>query len=577
MIEKACYISYINRTTGNNDIHDVEYWYAHIYKQIAHRYYSMFNKFKRNIKVIHVFHKYRIFSIIFNESKRRYDTVDLCTCSIDHQRRDNAIRLRMAFEELGPTFTKLGQAMSKRTDLVPVEYGRELEKLQESVQAYDFEKMQESFNLVCNISSKETGTYSDITSLFDEFNTEPIASASIAQVYEAVLDGKDVVIKIPRPGMEDIIKLDLDILYDVKFFVRKILRIKIYIDIDGFLDEFKYMLIRELDYRNEALNMERFRDNFNNTKDVHIPKVCWELSNDNILVMEQIKGIPVWDYKGLSISQRKKLAKLISYSFLKMVYIDGFFHADPHASNIFVMKDGSIAYLDFGAIGKIDNKTKKDMYAVFYAVYIKDVDMACESFLRLAQMNPDNIDMRMFKWDMDELISRYHYEKSKHHSDDFIKLALKYDLSLPKSFSLLERALVLVESTCLNLDPDYNIMSDIKDLSKDIVRMKLSPSKMFEDFQMEWDNFYDMLRKMPTGINDIFDTIKMIKSANLSTHEITVLKKSMMDHILQYVFLTILLIISIILLTSYPDLEIIGLIGFVISIILGIIMLFRKE
>ncbi|TKY91413.1 MAG: AarF/ABC1/UbiB kinase family protein, partial [Candidatus Methanomarinus sp.] len=240
----------------------------------------MFNKFKRNIKVIHVFHKYRIFSIIFNESKRRYDTVDLCTCSIDHQRRDNAIRLRMAFEELGPTFTKLGQAMSKRTDLVPVEYGRELEKLQESVQAYDFEKMQESFNLVCNISSKETGTYSDITSLFDEFNTEPIASASIAQVYEAVLDGKDVVIKIPRPGMEDIIKLDLDILYDVKFFVRKILRIKIYIDIDGFLDEFKYMLIRELDYRNEALNMERFRDNFNNTKDVHIPKVCWELSND---------------------------------------------------------------------------------------------------------------------------------------------------------------------------------------------------------------------------------------------------------------------------------------------------------
>ncbi len=107
--------------------------------------------------------------------------------------------------------------------------------------------------------------------------------------------------------------------------------------------------------------------------------------------------------------------------------------------------------------------------------------------------------------------------------------------------------------------------------------MKLSPSKMFEDFQMEWDNFYDMLRKMPSGINDIFDTIKMIKSANLSTHEITVLKKSMMDHILQYVFLTILLIISIILLTSYPDLEIIGLIGFVISIILGIIMLFRKE
>ena len=537
----------------------------------------MFNKFKRNIKIIHVFYEYRIFSIILNELKRRHGVVDICTCTIDHQRKENAVRLRKSFEELGPTFTKLGQAMSKRPDIVPVEYGRELEKLQENVQAYDFENMQEAFSLVCNVAAKETTTYSDITSLFDEFNTEPIASASIAQVYEAVLDGKDVVIKIARPGMENMIKLDLGILYDIRFIFRKLLRIKIHIDMDGFLDEFKYMLIRELDYRNEALNMERFRDNFNNIKDVHIPEVCWELSNDNILVMEQIKGIPVWDYKELSISQRKKLAKLISSSFLKMVYIDGFFHADPHPSNIFVLKDGSIAYLDFGAIGKLDNKTKKDMYAVFHAVYAKDVDNASESFLRLAQKNPDNIDIRMFKWDMDELISRYHYEKSKHHSDDFIKLALKYDLSLPKSFSLLERALVLVESTCLNLDPDYNIINEIKDLSKDIVRLKLSPSKMFEDFQMEWDNFYDMIKKMPTGINDIFDTIKMIKSANLSTHEITVLKKSMMDHILQYIFLTILLVVSIVLLTSGNKLEIIGLIGFVISIIVGIIMIFRKQ
>jgi len=303
----------------------------------------MFNKTKRYIKIVHVFFKYQIYNIILNESKIKHGTVDLCTSPIDSQRRLYSVKLRMAFEELGPTFIKLGQAMSRRPDIIPVEYGRELEKLQESVNAYDFKRMQETLSLFCNAQVEKNGIHNDYISLFDEFNKEPIASASIAQVYEAILNREEVVVKIARPGMMDVINLDLDILYDLKFIFLKLLKINDKIDIDGFLEEFKTMLNRELDYRNEALNMERFRENFKKCEEVHIPKVCWELSNDNILVMEQIKGVPVWDYKGLSISEKKKLAKLISSSFLKMVYIDGFFHADPHPSNIFVKKEGRIA------------------------------------------------------------------------------------------------------------------------------------------------------------------------------------------------------------------------------------------
>ncbi len=539
----------------------------------------MFNKIKRYITILQVFYKYKLFNILLKEARQKQESVDLCTCPIDFDRKSNSVKLRMAFEELGPTFIKLGQAMSKRPDIVPIEYGKELEKLQEMVQPYDFERMQQTLRFGIGPGSKEAGIYSNFTDIFDQFNTEPIASASIAQVYEAVLKEENVVVKIARPGMMDVINLDLDILYDLKFIFVKLLKIKTQIDIDGFLDEFKTMLNRELDYRNEALNMERFRENFKNINQVQIPKVCWELTSDNILVMEHIYGVPLRDFRTFSSDKRKRIAKLISSSFLRMVYIDGYFHADPHPGNIFVMKDGGIAYLDFGAVGKLDSGIKKEMYSIFYGVYIKDVDMAARSFLKLARKSPDDIDIHAFKWDVDELITRQHYGKGERHSDDFVKLALKYDLSLPRTFSLLERALVLIESTCLDLDPEYNIMSDVKALSKEIARLKYSPARLVEDFQMEWDNFYDLMKNIPTGINDIFESVKMFKEANVVKQENAIENRRFIISILHNLFMTVLLIASITLLVlgqKEPDLETIGLVGFATSIILAAIMILRK-
>ncbi len=550
--------------------------FINIYTQI---FSEMFNKIKRYITILQVFHKYKLFNILFKEARQKQESVDLCTCPIDFDRKSNSVKLRMAFDELGPTFIKLGQAMSKRPDIIPIEYGKELEKLQEMVQPYDFERMQPALSFGFCPESKENGTYSNFTDIFDQFNTEPIASASIAQVYEAVLNGENVVVKIARPGMMDVINLDLDILYDLKFIFVKLLKIKTQIDIDGFLEEFKIMLNRELDYRNEALNMERFRENFKNVKQVHIPKVCWELTSDNILVMEHIYGVPLRDFRTFSSDKRKRIAKLISSSFLRMVYIDGYFHADPHPGNIFVMKDGGIAYLDFGAVGKLDSGIKKEMYSIFYGVYIKDVDMAARSFLKLARKSPDDVDIHAFKWDVDELITRQHYGKGERHSDDFVKLALKYDLSLPRTFSLLERALVLIESNSLDLDPEYNIMSDVKALSKEIARSKYSPARLVEDFQMEWDNFYDLMKNAPTGINDIFESVKMFKEANVVKQENVIENRRFIISILHNLFMTILLVASIILLVlgqTEPGLETIGLVGFATSVILAAIMILRK-
>jgi len=542
---------------------------------------EMFNKIKRYITILQVFYKYKLYSILLKEFKQKQESVDICTCPIDFDRNLNSVKLRMAFEELGPTFIKLGQAMGKRPDIVPIEYGKELEKLQEMVQPYDFERMQPALSMGLCTGSKETGIYSNFTDIFDQFNKEPIASASIAQVYEAVLNGENVVVKIARPGMMDVINLDLDILYDLKFIFVKLLRIKTQIDIDGFLEEFKIMLNRELDYRNEALNMERFRENFKNVKHVQIPKVYWELTSNNILVMEHIYGVPLRDFRTFSLDKRKKIAKLISSSFLRMVYIDGYFHADPHPGNIFVMKDGGgIAYLDFGAVGKLDSEIKKEMYSIFYGVYIKNVDLAARSFLKLARKSPDDIDIHAFKWDVDELVTRQHYGKGERHSDDFIKLALKYDLSLPRTFSLLERALVLIESNSLDLDPEYNIMSDVRTLSKEIARSKYSPARLVEDFQMEWDNFYDLMKNVPTGINDIFESVKMFKEVNVIKQENAIENRRFITSIFQNLFITVLMIVSITLLVlgrNEPDLETIGLVGFATSIILAAIMILRRK
>ncbi|MCG7847908.1 MAG: AarF/UbiB family protein [ANME-2 cluster archaeon] len=539
----------------------------------------MFSKIKRYIKITRVFNKYRLFSILLKESRLRAESVDLCTCPIDFDRRSSSVKLRMALEELGPSFIKLGQAMSKRPDIVPIEYGAELEKLQERVQPYDFERMQEAFSVACGTTSKDTRVHSDFTTLFDKFNKEPIASASIAQVYEAVLNGENVAVKIARPGMMDVINLDLDILYDLKFIFLKLLKINDKIDIDGFLEEFKTMLNRELDYRNEALNMERFRENFKDFNQVHIPKVYWELTNDNMIVMEHIYGVPLREYRAFNSTEKKRVAKLISSSFLKMVYIDGFFHADPHPGNIFVMKNGNIAYLDFGAIGKLDSDIMKDMYSVFYAVYIKNVDMVATSMLKMAQKAVDEIDIHAFKWDIDELISRQHYGRGERHSDDFVKLALKYDLSLPRTFSLLERALVLVESTCLDLDPDFNLMDEVKALSREIAKKKYSPTRVVEDFQMEWDNIYEAFKSVPSGINDIFETLRIIKTLNIDKQENAAKKERFVDRILQSLYIVALLVSSAALLVfarGEPVLEMVGIGGFAISIILGTMVILKK-
>lgn len=494
----------------------------------------MFAKSRRYLQILRVFVKYNLFSLLYKDIARDYISNSKCTCVIDLSYRSNASRLRKAFEELGPTFIKLGQTMSKRPDLIPMAYAMELENLQENVTPISFEKMRPSFEASCICESSGSEHHPlcyhchSVHDVFDEFDETPIASASIAQVYRAKIGTEDVVLKVARPNVLDTINLDLQILFDLKYIFMKILGFGKNMNVDEFLEEFRRMLMRELDYRSEALNMERFRENFKESgkgskgeyESVTIPKVYWDYCRDNILVMEFIKGTPVSRYDFKDVEERKKYARIISKSYLKQIYIDGFFHADPHSGNIFVKDEGGIAFLDFGAVGKMDSVLKKNLYGMFAGVYMKEPETAVGYFLKLANKRSEDVNMEGLLWDMDDLITKQHYSQfGERQSDNFVKLAIKHNIQVPGTFATIERAIVLVEGVACALDPKYNIMNDAGEMLKDSIHAKYAPKNIVSNVQKQGDKLYDIMMDVPGILTDVSDIVKWFKSENIQRSE----------------------------------------------------------
>jgi ubiquinone biosynthesis protein len=438
----------------------------------------MLGKIKRYLEVTGVLIKYNLIPELYRDLRTDYISNPDCTCTFDLENRQTAVKLRQAFEELGPTFIKMGQTMSKRPDLVPQPYVIEMASLQDRVKPLPFEEMAESLDLacVCEYQTREERNRKKseeemkaarerkakaFINIFDSFDPDPIACGSIAQVYKGVLEGKPVAIKILRPHLIDIINIDLSILDDFKPVMRKVLGVGRNFDIDAFLLEIRDMLTREVDLRIEAVNMRRFEGNFKNVKNVSVPKTYPDYCSANVLTMEFVQGTQIKDIIDMQVPQSKKseYTRTITRSYLKQVYIDGFYHADPHGGNMLVQEDDTVAFIDFGAVGSIDDELKKNMLEFYYAINNRDVEGATQGFLRIGGADPRDVDVRRLRKDMDELIANQNYGLEGRQSDNYAKLGLKYDIRLPGEFSTLQRAILLIEGVCLELDPKYNIKS----------------------------------------------------------------------------------------------------------------------
>jgi ubiquinone biosynthesis protein len=538
----------------------------------------MFRKLRRYLTIIKVFSKYNLFSLLYSEINQYYVSTRRNPCFGDIKNREKAVKLRNAFEELGPTFIKLGQILSKRPDLIPSVYVEELSNLQDNVNPLGFDEMKVAFEgFRCSLPGSDPASYDfNVLDIFDEFNEEPLACASIAQVYEAVLNGKKVAVKITRPNLIDTINLDLAILGDLKFLIIKLFGFGSNFDMDSFLFEFKDLLNKELDLSNEARNIKRFQANFANVDEVHVPNIYDAFSNENVLVMDYMEGTTIRKLPEMSAEKKKWYSKVISTSYLKQVYVDGFYHADPHSSNIILQDDG-IAYIDFGAVGVIDDELRRNMLNLFYGIFKKKMDIVFESFLKITGLNKEDIDVRRFKMDLDEIISKQNYSSGERQSDNYATLALKYNLSLPSEFSTLERALILIEANCLELDPNFNLLENAKPIIMKVFMKRYSPFEAIEYLQLEGDRYLDIVKNLPQGVNDVIETIRGYRIERLEEKSKEIKRYRVMESTLKYAFLaSILLSSAYMAVNGSGSLPALGVAGFVSSILLFGIIFARR-
>lgn len=546
----------------------------------------MLGKTKRYLEITRVLLKYNLIPELYHDLRTDYISNSDCTCTFDLENRETAVKLRQAFEELGPTFIKMGQTMSKRPDLVPQPYVIEMANLQDKVKPMPFEEMAESLDLACvceyqtreernrkkseeELKASRERRAKAFINIFDSFDPDPIACGSIAQVYKGIIEGKPVAVKILRPNLIDIINIDLSILDDFKPIMRKFLGVGRNFDIDAFLMEIREMLTREVDLRIEAVNMRRFEDNFKNVKNVAVPKIYPEYCSANVLTMEFIQGTQIKDIINMPVPQSKKseYTRTITKSYLKQVYIDGFYHADPHGGNMLVEENDTIAFIDFGAVGSIDDELKKNMLEFYYAINNRDVEGATGSFLRIGGADERNVDVRRLRKDMDELIANQNYGLEGRQSDNYAKLGLKYDIRLPGEFSTLQRAILLIEGVCLELDPRYNIKSIAIPVLMDAYK-KLNTSQgtaLHIEFSAEP---VDEKAELRAAIREVADKMENMGDRFLEAKQ----RDNKRSFFSKEFFLAILLVVSTFILLNGNVFSWLGLVGFVGAILIALIV-----
>ena len=551
----------------------------------------MLGKTKRYLEVTRVLLKYNLIPELYRDLRTDYISNPECTCSFDLENRQTAVKLRQAFEELGPTFIKMGQTMSKRPDLVPQTYVIEMANLQDKVKPVPFEEMAESLDLACicefqtrkersrkkteeELKASRERKAKAFIGIFDSFDSNPIACGSIAQVYKGVLEGKPVAVKILRPNLIDIINIDLSILDDFKPVMKKVLGVGKNFDIEAFLLEIREMLTREVDLRIEAVNMRRFEDNFKNVKNVAVPKIYEDYCSINVLTMEFIQGTQIKDIINMSVPQSKKseYTRTITKSYLKQVYIDGFYHADPHGGNMLVEENDTISFIDFGAVGSIDDELKKNMLEFYYAINNRDVEGATQAFLRIGGADARDVDIRRLRKDMDELIANQNYGLEGRQSDNYAKLGLKYDIRLPGEFSTLQRAILLIEGVCLELDPRYNIKTIAIPVLMEAYKKLSIPKGAALSIEFSTEPV-DEKAELRAAIREVADKMEGMGDKFLSVKQ----KKGKESIFSKEFYLAVLLIVSTYILLNGNSFSWVGLIGFAGSILIILVAMIKGK
>ncbi len=414
-----------------------------------------------------------------------------------------AFRLRQALVELGPTFIKLGQLLSTRPDLLPPAYIQELERLQDKVSPLTHSEV---ISQLC----KEIGHPEDV---FAEFDPEPLAAASIGQVHLARLKtGEKVIVKVQRPGIEQKVRNDLEIVTGLaQMSERRSIEAR-RIGLVDMIEDYAKMFLRELDYAREARNTERVYYNFSRDERVLIPKVYWDYTTDRVLTEEYIPGVKLSDIQEIDRRDwdRRKISELGTETFLSQVILHGFFQADPHPGNIIVVDESHIAFIDFGEIGSLSEKRLMQLGELLFSFSKQNMEMAM-AVLHDMGIIDDSIDIENFQEDFADLIDRVSSVSlgkldMNRLRREIMDLAYRYHLRMPAYLTGLMKALITVEGVGKKLDPTYNFMDTAKPLATKVYQERLKPENIYKYLNRKYYQDIKPLGTLPANINHLLRT-----------------------------------------------------------------------
>jgi ubiquinone biosynthesis protein len=416
-------------------------------------------------------------------------------------------RLRDMLDELGPTFVKFGQLLSTRPDVVPPDIVFELKALQDKVSPFPFAEAEA-------VIEEELGLSLD--KLFLEFDETPVAAASIGQVHRAVLpNGRRVAVKVQRPNAPRQIEGDLDLMYQAARLARERVHALEFIDTVGVVDEFARSIRQELDYKNEARNAEQFHRNFAGHAHVVVPRVFWSYSRGRVLTLELLEGIHLRDvdFAVHSMEERRQLAEVIAEAWMTMIFRHGFFHADPHPSNIMVLEEPrKIGLIDFGTAGQLARDDTSKLTGLFVDVMNQNIEALPRRLAALGVGYPREKEDELVA-ELQDLFYRYYGARLSEIDPiqvirEAFGLIYRMQLRLPTRFVLLDRAVATLGSVGIELYPDFNVFEVAKPYARDLMLERFSPQRIATRTQQEARAYAGILAELPYQLHDVLQEVR---------------------------------------------------------------------
>jgi ubiquinone biosynthesis protein len=427
---------------------------------------------------------------------------------IRHARRSQAEEFVTALIELGPTFIKFGQALSTRADLLPPSYIDALSRLQDEIPPIPYEKIH-------TVLVTELGK--DIPELFAAFDPQPIASASIGQVYAARLwTGEEVVVKVVRPGTEAMFEQDLEILTDMAEWATQHTPLGKMYNLPVLIEEFAHTVRAEFDYLSEARNVESFARNFKHDPAIYIPTVFWDHTTRHVITLERVSGLKINDLAGLDAAgiDRREVAENLMHFALRQIFEFGLYHADPHAGNFFVQPDASLAVIDFGMVGRLNQHLKRTFLGVAQAIERKDTDILVDEMLS-AGIVTHVPDRKALTRDIERLFERLAGVAIQDLSAgkflrDLFAIVWRNGLQLPGELVAMTRAITISEGTGTLLYPNFEMVSFAAPYVRRFWKAERSPASLgprltaaaLDSFEMSLDlprRFHRLLSQVERG------------------------------------------------------------------------------